>query len=205
MPYNFNSSPNHSPAFAKFLRSNDWAEARQRRLEHDNYTCQYRTDDCLGPFSQKLPLTSLEVHHLRYERFADCLQEDLVTVCTACHDHADLERMVENAGRRWIKRVLSYMAPRVQDMVEVKIDGKWNYSGMYDVSDLKMRHAANNQLLQHIGPDGDKPPQLIREYACRFVTPVTCTENSRTAAVLETLAPEELAAIKRESDAAVRT
>lgn len=63
-------------------------EVRKQVLKRDNYECQL--NKFLGAeHLSGMPCTSeLEVHHKTYVRYGDEIPEDLVTVCTRCHDFA---------------------------------------------------------------------------------------------------------------------
>lgn len=66
-----------SPAYQAYIKSPEWEEIRQRRLERDQRRCV----DCGSDGSD----SRLEVHHLTYERFGHERLDDLQTLCHFCH------------------------------------------------------------------------------------------------------------------------
>jgi hypothetical protein len=61
--------------YEEYIASQEWKQKRQVVLERDKFTCQ----TCL---SQNNP----EVHHKTYENFGNEFLEDLITLCTGCHE-----------------------------------------------------------------------------------------------------------------------
>lgn len=61
-------------------------EARKQVLERDNYECQLGKLFGIGHLSGVPCTTELEAHHLTYERYGAEIPEDLITVCSRCHD-----------------------------------------------------------------------------------------------------------------------
>ena len=61
-------------------------KVRDYVLERDNHECQF--GKIFGPSHiSKVPCTDrLELHHITYERYNHEKPEDLITVCTRCHD-----------------------------------------------------------------------------------------------------------------------
>lgn len=57
-----------------YYASFHWRAIRQRRLEFDKRQC-----------CQCGATGSLEVHHWRYELFAECVETELMTLCSQCH------------------------------------------------------------------------------------------------------------------------
>jgi hypothetical protein len=62
--------------YQAYLRTPHWQETRKCILERDGYQCR----DCGASQVQ------LDVHHLTYERLGHEEDEDLVTLCHACHE-----------------------------------------------------------------------------------------------------------------------
>ena len=60
--------------------------ARTACLERDDYECQLSKLFGIAHLSGKPCSKDLEVHHVTYKRYGSERVEDLVTVCTRCHD-----------------------------------------------------------------------------------------------------------------------
>ncbi|MCC8101447.1 MAG: HNH endonuclease [Clostridiales bacterium] len=70
---------NHSLEYEAYLKSKEWREKREQRLEIDNYECQA----CHTKGSKQNPL---EIHHLNYMSLMHEVPErDLVCLCRRCH------------------------------------------------------------------------------------------------------------------------
>jgi|694.fasta_scaffold22758_16 hypothetical protein len=82
-PYNGTSMGQFMSADAKahYLRSEKWQELRKIILERDAHRCQ----SCWSR-------TNLQVHHISYLNLGNELQDDLVCLCSTCHEklHLDL-------------------------------------------------------------------------------------------------------------------
>lgn len=68
-----------------YFRSEKWRENRLRTLLRDNYSCQ----SCLSP-------ENLQVHHITYVRIFEEHQDDLVTLCSICHNSLHKELGYDN-------------------------------------------------------------------------------------------------------------
>lgn len=66
---------NHFEAYRKYLRSDEWQQKRQERLQKDGFRCR----NCGA-------VVGLEVHHKNYDNFGAESIEDLATLCKECHD-----------------------------------------------------------------------------------------------------------------------
>jgi len=73
-----------SSAYRRYMKSEKWFNLREKRMELDNYQCQF----CNGVGK------TLEVHHLTYDNFMDENLEDLVTTCVNCHKYLDRIRKI---------------------------------------------------------------------------------------------------------------
>jgi hypothetical protein len=60
--------------YDEYLRSPEWKERRDRIVKRDRGQCQSCTSK-----------SQLQVHHMTYERIGNEHDDDLVTVCHACH------------------------------------------------------------------------------------------------------------------------
>ncbi len=79
--------------YGRYLATKHWADLRERVLERDGHactSCHVRQGDLLAGCFR---LGKLHVHHLTYERRGNERLEDLVTVCSRCHE------MVHEDGR----------------------------------------------------------------------------------------------------------
>lgn len=66
--------------YKKYMRSKEWEQKRQQRLEIDNHKCAM----CDRPESKCKD--GLQMHHITYERLEDeNVLTDLVSLCSACH------------------------------------------------------------------------------------------------------------------------
>lgn len=63
-----------SNGYARYIRSAEWDNKRNKRLAEDRWTCTR----C--PSHERL-----QVHHLTYDRLGHEDLDDLVTLCDACH------------------------------------------------------------------------------------------------------------------------
>lgn len=84
--------------YTEYLKSAEWKQIAEQRLEIDNYRCQ--ACECIGT-----PTNPLEVHHLSYKNLYNedgRVYEDLVTLCHVCHKqlHKVMERVTSASGRR---------------------------------------------------------------------------------------------------------
>lgn len=78
--------PMHEQTYQQYLQSPQWDEQRRAALQRAGHRCQSCDDDD----------TTLEVHHLTYERLGKEEPSDLETLCWRCHaaEHGKLnERM----------------------------------------------------------------------------------------------------------------
>lgn len=73
-------------AYARYIRSPEWAEKRAYALSRSGGKCQRCTHK-----------TGLEVHHRHYRSLGNEQPEDLEVLCKACHQQADREREIESA------------------------------------------------------------------------------------------------------------
>lgn len=80
----------HSDEYLNYLESEEWKIRREEILERDNHTCVL----CNGPAEQ--------VHHKTYAHLGNEYDEELVSVCKACHPLADEMRP---ATTRYLARV----------------------------------------------------------------------------------------------------
>lgn len=71
------------PKYDEYMRSTRWRNIASAMKKHANYLCAH----C------KQSSTTLEVHHLTYERFGRERMSDLVVLCKPCHDAADWKRV----------------------------------------------------------------------------------------------------------------
>lgn len=75
-----------SMAYQKYIKSARWRNTREDMFKRFGRRCQ------------RCPATtSLELHHITYERFGRELPRDLEILCTRCHDDADRERQARLA------------------------------------------------------------------------------------------------------------
>lgn len=80
----------------KFYKSSAWEKKRLKILERDNYECQVCKEE--GGFA---PATT--VHHLKHleDRLDLALDDDnLVSVCAACHNREHPERFIHRIVHR---------------------------------------------------------------------------------------------------------
>ena len=87
----------------KFYKSSDWLHKRQQILERDNHECQRCKGE--GGFS---PATC--VHHIKHlkDRPDLALDDDnLVSLCDACHNLEHPERFIKN-----------FVEPKKNDLIE---------------------------------------------------------------------------------------
>lgn len=61
--------------YTQYINSRDWQLKRREVLKRDNHQCQ----TCLNT-------ENLEIHHKTYERLGDENLDDLITLCTHCHE-----------------------------------------------------------------------------------------------------------------------
>ncbi len=61
-------------------------QTREARLAVDNYECQLSELFGIARLSGKPCSEEMEVHHITYERYGSEEIEDLITVCTRCHE-----------------------------------------------------------------------------------------------------------------------
>ena len=82
-----------------FYSSPEWHKLRRERLDRDHYHCQR----CAKRFKSEY----LTVHHIvpRSENGPDTIQ-NLITLCNACHDSAEIE-----GYRDWASIIGSYQEP----------------------------------------------------------------------------------------------
>lgn len=93
----------HSKEYRKHLRSPEWARIRKQALKRARYRCQF----CgITRDQARLRGQHLEVHHTHYENLGREQPEDLVVLCSKCHDVADNQRRARTGGRRrrWRRR-----------------------------------------------------------------------------------------------------
>ena len=62
--------------YQAYMKSPEWKEKRKRILERDSYQCLMCGEE------------ATEVHHLRYARFGNELETDLISVCRECNQAA---------------------------------------------------------------------------------------------------------------------
>lgn len=111
-------------------------EARLRVLERDGYRC--RTCDHDGSIDR------LEVHHRHYRDGANPKDEDLITLCVACHD------LITNKmrGERYSKKMLTedFSSSKMVVTVEVPVfDKKQQNLDVEDVVDVKFKPNFNKE------------------------------------------------------------
>jgi len=80
--------------YSEYLKSDAWKTKRKLVLKRANYTCE----GC------GLEKTSLDVHHLTYERKGCELLTDLVAYCKKCHSlaHGDYEKQIDISWREYL-------------------------------------------------------------------------------------------------------
>lgn len=81
--------------YSEYLYSPEW-EARRRHIIAQR-----------GPFCEYCEMgdTTLQLHHLTYDRLYEELDEDLKLLCVDCHEVADERRKYEKALRTWVLKV----------------------------------------------------------------------------------------------------
>jgi len=76
-------------SYSDLLKSPKWQKKRLEILQRDEFKCRSCTDD----------LTTLHVHHLRYDRELlpwEYENEDLITLCETCHNAiSSIEKMLK--------------------------------------------------------------------------------------------------------------
>lgn len=88
-------------AYRRYMKSEKWFNIREKRLQKDNYQCQFC--DSIGK--------TLEVHHLSYDNFMNEEIDDLVTTCVNCHKYLDRIRKI-------IKHFESAYPEKIQAVIE---------------------------------------------------------------------------------------
>lgn len=95
--------------YEEYLRSPQWHEKAQRRLQIDGYRCVMC--DCEGT-----PWSPLNIHHLTYHNLGhEDVDRDLVTLCIPCHRrvHRMMNRITNSeTGRRGWKTELPTVVQR---------------------------------------------------------------------------------------------
>lgn len=71
----------HSKEYTEYLKSEDWNERRQARLQKANYRCERCGER-----------NRLDVHHKTYANLGNEPLSDLIALCQSCHWAADEER-----------------------------------------------------------------------------------------------------------------
>jgi len=61
-------------------------KVRDQVLERDNHECQFNKMFGASSISKVPCIDKLQLHHITYERYGHEEPEDLITVCTRCHD-----------------------------------------------------------------------------------------------------------------------
>ena len=82
-------SVNKPPEYEKYIKSAQWRNISELLKEKAGYVCAH----C------RRGSTTLEVHHLTYERFGRERLGDLVVLCKPCHEAADEKRVAEGKAR----------------------------------------------------------------------------------------------------------
>lgn len=77
----------HTPEYIAYLKSPRWKKFRQDILKFRAYRCQ----DCLTLGSSY----TLQVHHLHYDTLGHESPDDVLLLCSTCHEKADREREEE--------------------------------------------------------------------------------------------------------------
>lgn len=81
---------------ARYYASPHWHDCRKARLYHDGYQCCH----CKSK-------VSLEVHHWAYDLFAEDI-EDLMTLCSTCHERMHGQKGVKLSFPRYVPEVIYY-------------------------------------------------------------------------------------------------
>jgi hypothetical protein len=104
--------------YLDYLNSDGWYTKREMVLQRDGFTCQWCGYD-----------SELQVHHLHYDNIFREELEDLVTLCSECHEEADIEReeardreIYENQLDGWASKVWPKYWPEApsHEMAEMK-------------------------------------------------------------------------------------
>jgi len=83
-----------SAQYMSYLRSPEWAERRRAAIARAGGRCQ------------RCPITfGLEVHHLNYDRLGNELPDDLLVVCSDCHQGEDLRRAARTRFKAFGRRL----------------------------------------------------------------------------------------------------
>jgi len=113
------------PEYQRYIHSSEWKKKAEERLSFDSYICQV----CGKP--------ATEVHHLTYENFRNERNEDLVSLCSACHCMA--ERIYDPKEYPWA-------------MTEVKPEGN-NFMAAMRTDALKLAPVVLEYILKARGSD----------------------------------------------------
>jgi len=91
---------------------------RQQVLERDNHECQFDKMFGISNLSGLPCAPDLELHHKTYERSGHEIPDDLITVCTRCHD------IITSAVReaRYLVRMVDYRIETRKD--KPRLNGK---------------------------------------------------------------------------------
>ena len=103
--------------YQDYLRSDVWAEKRKLALDRANGKCE----DCGGIFVSN---SSLDVHHLNYERVGGNEKpQDLKVLCYPCHQKADRKRDKQTDERRKHR----YYRSRLNGFATSKFGNGWQF------------------------------------------------------------------------------
>ncbi len=70
--------------YGAYLQSPEWQARKRAKLSAADYTCE----ECGYPFVPHRTARQFEVHHKTYERLGNERREDLVVLCSDCHEKA---------------------------------------------------------------------------------------------------------------------
>ena len=77
------------PEYDKYIKSAQWRNISDLLKKQAGYLCAHCRHSS----------TTLEVHHLTYERFGHERMSDLVVLCKPCHEAADKKRVAQREAR----------------------------------------------------------------------------------------------------------
>lgn len=101
-----------TPEYREFMRSDAWAKVRAGALERSGWRCER----CGVEKGSKRVFSTLQVHHLTYDRFGGREEpEDLEVLCELCHDQADKERRDSVSEDRYWRAVRTFTEKKYGD------------------------------------------------------------------------------------------
>ena len=96
--------------YREYLKSESWKKKKRLVLKRDNCICQ-------GCGAKE---TTLEVHHLTYERVGSELLLDLVSLCVSCHEKIHNRAKPED----WNKYIINKNQNKPKESFELTDDEK---------------------------------------------------------------------------------